>query len=534
MTTLVRDAAAVTRDALAVLQPGFTGTTAPGWLLHRIREGLGSVGLFGRNVTSPDQLAALTAELREARPDVLVAIDEEGGDVTRLEARDGSSFPGNLALGAVDDPDLTRAVARELGRRLNFCGVNLNWAPSADVNSNPDNPVIGVRSFGDDPHLVARHTVAYVEGLQSAGVAACVKHFPGHGDTAVDSHLALPRIDADLGTLHERELVPFRAAVAAGSKCVMSAHILLPALDAALPGTLSPAALTGLLRAPAERGGLGHQGLIVTDGMEMEAISSSYGIERGSVLAIAAGADAICVGGGLADEDTVLRLRDALLRAVRDGGLSPARLADAAARVRALAGWTAERARERAGEQTAGAGVHGERGGSAPGPARAPACDEGVGLRAARRALRVTGAEHHRPLTEPPFVAALTPVANIAVGSGTPWGVGAELARQLPGTTTATYGRDRIEADGVDALLGEVLGAAADRRIVAVVRDIHRHVWMAETLDALLAARPDTVVVEMGVPQAPPVGALHIATHGAARVCARAAAEVLTGDEAGR
>ncbi|MCC3771607.1 glycoside hydrolase family 3 N-terminal domain-containing protein, partial [Streptomyces sp. UNOC14_S4] len=221
----------LTRDALTVLQPGFTGTTAPGWLLRSLGEGLASVGLFGRNVASPEQVAALTAQLRAERDDVLVAIDEEGGDVTRLEVRTGSSFPGNLALGAVDDPELTRAVARELGRRLAACGVNLNWAPSADVNSDPDNPVIGVRSFGADPELVARHTAAYVEGLQAAGVAACTKHFPGHGDTAVDSHDDMPRIDVDLGTLHARELVPFRAAVAAGTKAVMSAHILLPALD---------------------------------------------------------------------------------------------------------------------------------------------------------------------------------------------------------------------------------------------------------------------------------------------------------------
>ncbi|NDZ80955.1 glycoside hydrolase family 3 protein, partial [Streptomyces sp. SID10853] len=335
MTTITTGTDQLTRDALAVLQPGFAGTTAPDWLLRRIGEGLASVGLFGRNVTSAPQVAALTARLRAERDDLLVAIDEEGGDVTRLEVRTGSSFPGNLALGAVDDPELTRAVARELGRRLAECGVNLNWAPSADVNSNPDNPVIGVRSFGADTALVARHTAAYVEGLQAAGVAACTKHFPGHGDTAVDSHHAMPRIDVDLATLHARELVPFRAAIAAGSKSVMSAHILLPALDRERPATLSPQILTGLLRRE-----LGYEGLIVTDGMEMRAIASTYGIERGSVLAVAAGADAICVGGGLSDEGTVLRLRDALVAAVRAGELPEERLADAAARVRALAGWT--------------------------------------------------------------------------------------------------------------------------------------------------------------------------------------------------
>ncbi|MFG3118175.1 glycoside hydrolase family 3 protein [Streptomyces sp. NPDC048197] len=505
----VRPTDTLTRDALAVLQPGFTGTTAPDWLLRRLGEGLTTVGLFGRNVANPGQLAALTGRLRREREDVLVAVDEEGGDVTRLEVRGGSSFPGNHALGAVDDPALTRAVARELGRRLAECGITLNWAPSADVNSNPDNPVIGVRSFGADPHLVARHTAAYVEGLQSAGVAACTKHFPGHGDTAVDSHLDLPRITADLATLQERELVPFRAAVAAGTRAVMSAHILLPALDGDRPATLSPAALHGLLRAPATEGGLGFDGLIVTDGMEMQAISATYGIERGSVLALAAGADAICVGGGLADEDIVLRLRDALVAAVRDGELPEERLADAAARVRALARWTV----------AAGEGAAGER--AAPAP--------GIGLTAARRALRRTaGGQPYAPLTGAAYVAAFTPLANIAVGDETPWGVAAELARLLPGTDTGTYSADAAAA-GIPALVEGLLTAAAGRRIVAVVRDVHRHPWMADALAALLAARPGTAVVEMGVPQAPPRGALHLATHGAARVCGRAAAEALTG-----
>ncbi|WP_129294253.1 glycoside hydrolase family 3 protein [Streptomyces lydicus] len=496
----------LTRDALAVLQPGFTGTSAPDWLLRRLGEGLASVGLFGRNIADPAQLAALTDRLRSEREDLLIAIDEEGGDVTRLEVRGGSSFPGNHALGAVDDTALTREVARELGRRLAECGVNLNWAPSADVNSDPANPVIGVRSFGADPHLVARHTAAYVEGLQSTGVAACTKHFPGHGDTAVDSHHDLPRIAADLATLRGRELVPFRAAVAAGTRAVMSAHILLPALDADRPATLSPAALHGLLRAPVAEGGLGFDGLIVTDGMEMQAISATYGLERGSVLALAAGADALCVGGGLADEGTVLRLRDALVRAVYDGELPESRLADAAARVRALARWT----------RSAGAGQ-----GAEPAP--------GIGLTAARRALRLTADGPYTPLTAPAYVAAFTPLANIAVGDDTPWGVAAELARLLPGTETTTCTAESAAAAGSAALIGGLLTAAGDRRVVAVVRDVHRHPWMADALRTLLDARPDTAVVEMGVPQAPPRGAPHLATHGAARVCGRAAAEILTG-----
>ncbi|MFH9658802.1 glycoside hydrolase family 3 protein [Streptomyces sp. NPDC017248] len=497
MTTIATTASdapgdTLARDALAVLQPGFDGTTAPDWVRRRIGEGLASVALFGRNVVSEEQVTALTAQLRAERDDLLVAIDEESGDVTRLDVRTGSSFPGNHALGAVDDPDLTRAVSRELGRRLAACGVNFDWAPSADVNANPDNPVIGVRSFGTAPDLVARHTAAWVEGLQSTGVAACTKHFPGHGDTNVDSHHAVPRIDVDADTLYARELPPFRAAIAAGTRAVMSAHILVPALDPERPGTLSRRILTELLR-----GELGYQGLIVTDGMEMRAISGTYGLEHGVVLAITAGADAICVGGGLCDEATVLGLRDALVAAVRSGELPAERLADAAARVRDLAAWTAA--------------SRGDAGKTTPEPE--------IGLVAARRALTVTRAGGPAPVTAPVFVAQFNPEPNIAVGDQTPWGVADELKRRLPGTGSGAF-----TGDGAgDA----VLAASGGRRIVAVVRDAHRHDWMRAALDTLLAARPDTVVVEMGLPQAPPRGALHIATYGAARVCGVAAAEAV-------
>ncbi|WP_329455725.1 glycoside hydrolase family 3 protein [Streptomyces sp. NBC_01497] len=495
--TGVTAAGTLERDALAVLQPGFAGWDVPDWVLRRLDEGLASVALFGRNVESAAQLARLTARLRADHPGLLVAVDEEGGDVTRIEVGQGSSVPGNYALGTVDDTALTRDVAAELGRALTACGIDLDWAPSVDVNSNPDNPVIGVRSFGADPELVARHAAAYVEGLQSAGVAASAKHFPGHGDTAVDSHHSLPRIDVGLDTLNARDLLPFRAAVAAGAKAVMSAHIISPALDPDRPATLSGRILTGLLRDE-----LGFDGLIITDGMDMQAIAATYGTEHGTALAIAAGADAICVGGGPFDEGTVLRLRDALVAAVRSGELPEERLADAAARVRALAEWTL-RART-AKDAAAGAGATGDP----------------VGLLAARRAVRVTGTV--TPLKGPAFVAVLGGEANIAVGTQTPWGVGPELAELLPGTGTAMYTEDTYKK-------AVVLGAAAQRPLVVAVRDAHRHPWAARALDELVAARPGTTVVEMGLNVAPPRGAVHIATHGAARVCARAAAEVIAG-----
>lgn len=229
------------RLADTVLLPGFTGTTAPDWVRRRLAGGLAGVVLFSRNVDTPAQLAALTSALRAENPEILIGIDEEAGEVTRLEARTGSSRPGNYALGVVDDVDLTERVARGIGRDLRAVGVNIDFAPAADVNSNPDNPVIGLRSFGADPLLVARHTAAWIRGLQSTGVAACAKHFPGHGDTSVDSHHGVPRVTVSREELAEVELWPFRVAIDEGVRSIMTGHLLVTAYDEELPATLSPA-----------------------------------------------------------------------------------------------------------------------------------------------------------------------------------------------------------------------------------------------------------------------------------------------------
>ena len=225
--------------AAACLFPGFDGLTAPDW----VREGgYRGVVLFARNVRDSEQLAELTASLRG----LLVAIDEEGGDVTRLEAAEGSSFPGNLALGAVDDVELTRRVGAAIGGELAAVGINFDLAPVADVIVDPANAIVGVRSFGSDPALVSRHVAAVVEGLQSVGVAACAKHFPGHGETVADSHLELPSVETDRETLLARALPPFAAAVEAGVRAVMTAHVRFAALDDE-PATLSSEVI-GLLR----------------------------------------------------------------------------------------------------------------------------------------------------------------------------------------------------------------------------------------------------------------------------------------------
>jgi beta-N-acetylhexosaminidase len=497
--------------AAAVLQPGFVGTTAPDWVRRWLAEGLGGVALFARNVETPAQVAALTAQLRAERPEVIVAIDEEAGDVTRFESRHGSSRPGNLALGAIDDPELTEAVARDLGGDLAHAGITLDYAPDTDVNSNPDNPIIGVRAFGADPALVARHSAAFVRGLQEAGVAACAKHFPGHGDTAVDSHHTVPVIDRGRAELEACELVPFRAAIDAGVQAVMTGHLLVPAYDRTLPATLSPAVLTGLLRAE-----LGFDGLIVTDGIEMEGVRRAYGLAAATVRALAAGADAICVGGEHADEQTAMRLREAICAAVQSGELSEERLRDAVRRVRRLADWTLRRQHEGGARAIADA---------LPGPSHASE----VGLAAARRAVKVTVAEGTGPalpLNRPAHVVEFAPPRNIAIGAETPWGVGAPLDGLLPGTTSVRLSADDLA--GRTDPSAPVLAGAADRALVLVVRDLHRHPWVAEAVAATLAVRPDAVVVEMGLPEAV-VGAVHVATYGATRACGLAAAEVLAG-----
>jgi beta-N-acetylhexosaminidase len=481
-----------------VLQPGFTGTTPPDWLRRRLAGGLGGVALFSRNISDPDQVRRLTSALRAENPDVLVAIDEEGGDVTRLEVATGSSRPGNLALGAVDDPELTEAVARDIGCDLAAVGVNLNYAPDADVNSNPDNPVIGVRSFGARPDLVARHTAAWVRGLQSAGVAACAKHFPGHGDTGVDSHLDLPSVTGRFDQIAAVALPPFRAAVDAGVRAIMTGHLLVPALDPAVPATMSRLILLDLLR-----GELGFTGLIITDGIEMRAVSGRFGLAQTAVRAIAAGADAICVGGGLADEETVDVLSTALVDATAAGRLPEERLADAADRVRRLAAWTAA--------------------GTEP-----PPRDPGVGLTAAWRAVRVVvGAGAALPLPAPPHVVELAPATHEAIDRGTPWGVAAPLTRLWPKTTSVRlYPGDFDDAEQVTKA---ALEPAAGRPLVVVVRDAHRHAWMSAGLTRLLTARPDAAVVELGLPGPRPLGAVSVVTHGAAGVCGTVAAMVLTG-----
>ncbi|WP_340697025.1 glycoside hydrolase family 3 N-terminal domain-containing protein, partial [Cellulosimicrobium funkei] len=348
--TGARRAADVVRAVNGVLLPGFTGTDdLPVWLVDAARDGLAGVVLFGHNTPDVATTARLTARLRGASPDLLVAVDEEGGDVSRLEAATGSSLPGNAALGLVDDVAVTEEVGAALGRLLTATGVDLDLAPDLDVNSDPDNPVIGVRSFGADPALVARHGAAFVRGLHAGGAGACGKHFPGHGATNVDSHLALPVVDASLDELRARDLPPFVATMVPDDEAgdalldaVMTAHVVVPALGA-LPATLEPA-VGALVRE------LGFDGPIVTDALDMGAVatfaaddagSSSraddaapHGIGEVAVRAVEAGADLLCLGTTVGRDDEVLfrQAQRALVDAVASGRVTVERLHASAAR----------------------------------------------------------------------------------------------------------------------------------------------------------------------------------------------------------
>jgi beta-N-acetylhexosaminidase len=501
----------VQRAAAATLLASFRGDRVPAWLLDRVAGGLGGVCLYGSNHRA--DLPAVAATLHDTRPDVVVALDEEGGDVTRLEAATGSSVPGNAALGAVDDVDLTRAVAAALGGALRVAGIDLDLAPCADVNSDPANPVIGVRSFGADPQLVARHTVAFVEGLQGARVAACVKHFPGHGAVDVDSHLGLPTLAAPLGLLHGRELVPFRAAIDARSAAVMTGHLRVPALDAD-PATVSRRILTGLLRYE-----LGFTGAVVTDALDMAGIGGRARIPGNVVRAVTAGADLCCLGPDNTDA-LVGACTSALVEAVARGGLPEARLFEAAARVTALQPDPHPPPRDGVGPTTDSSPVlPRDRWPEQPFPRQASLLGA-IGAEAARRALRIDG--ELPPALSGAHVVELDRPANIVAGT-VRWGLAGALAALDPATSAGRL----AESSGGDAVAG-TLAAAAERPLVVVVRDADRRPAQAALLHTLLAARPDAIVVDMGWPLAePPPAATRITTFGASRASGEAAAAIL-------
>ena len=273
---------------------GFEGQTASADAKALLRElGVGTIILFARNVAGPEQVAELVRELQETARDaghdqpLLVAVDQEGGRVARMR-EPWTPWPTARAVGRTGSEEMARRLGHAIAAELKPCGVSVDFAPCVDVDTNPKNPVIGDRSFGDDPELVGRFGAAMIQGLQDGGLAACAKHFPGHGDTSVDSHLDLPAVDHSRSRLEDVELRPFRKAIEAGVAMVMSAHVLVRELDDALPATLSPG-IVGLLRQD-----LGFGGVTVTDDLDMQGVAKHWTPAQLSVMAAGAGCDLLC------------------------------------------------------------------------------------------------------------------------------------------------------------------------------------------------------------------------------------------------
>lgn len=479
------------RLALAVLQPGFVGTTLPDDLARLLDDGLGGVCLFDTNTTPhggsapgdprDDQVTALCRRVHDLAPHAVIALDEEGGDVTRLHTADGSPHLAAAALGHADDLELTRATGAAVGAELAARDLDLVLGPVADVNSASDNPVIGTRSFGADPALVARHVVAWVAGAQASGVAACLKHFPGHGDTTLDSHVALPTVTADAETLRRRELVPFAVGSDAGVRAVMTSHLLLAALDPDRPATFSPTVL-GLLRSE-----LGFTGAIVTDALDMAGASAgplAHNIPEAAVLALTAGADLLSLGPAT-PLAVLLATRDAVVTAVRDRRVGEQRLHEAAAQVARL-----------------------RRDVAADAPQVSPPSAADV-----RRTLQVAG---ELPDLADALVVDLTTALSPAIGA-IPRGVPADLDLAVDDPKTW----DELDRQ-----------VARGRPLVVQVRDAHRHPGLLDRLDDLASATP-LVLVEYGWPAelaSTPHGVrCRVATHGGSAPAYAAVADLLTG-----
>jgi beta-N-acetylhexosaminidase len=314
---------------------GFEGPTVNAPLREVIARGVRSVILFARNFENPAQLKRLCADIKSLAPRgerILICVDHEGGRVVRFD-RGFTPIPYMREIGAAGDETAARHIGRTMARELRAAGIDLNLAPVLDVDSNPANPVIGHRSFSRDPQIVARLSCAMIEGMQAAPsvnerVAACGKHFPGHGDTSVDSHFELPRLPHDLKRLREVELVPFAAAMRANVASIMTAHVMFEALDREAPATMSKAAIDGVLRRD-----LGFDGVVISDDLEMKAIADHFGVENGAIRAVTAGVDLVMCCHTPQRQHAVI---DALTNAAADGAISRDRVVESIRRLDAL------------------------------------------------------------------------------------------------------------------------------------------------------------------------------------------------------
>ena len=461
------NAAALARSIVAV---GFDGTHPGEAPLDELRDfAPGAIVLFGRNVGDAGALRELIAALRGlAVPAPLIAVDQEGGRVARIGAP-VAALPAAMAVGAAGDVAACEELGRLLGRDLARLGVSVDFAPVADCALDPANAVIGTRSYGSDPLRVGRFAGAFARGLESGGVAATLKHFPGHGATATDSHLALPYAGADEATLRARDLLPFASAIAAGAaQIVMAAHVVYAAFDAVRPASLSPRILTGLLRDE-----LGFTGVACTDCLQMDAIARDPGTVAGAVAALAAGADLLLVSRSL---PLARAAAEAIAAAVDAGTLPRERLLEAAGRVRAL--------RERYATPQPYAGT----------------LDLELPLATARRAVTAVRGDLRLRDGQPVTVISF---------EGDAFDGAAETRRARQSLSAALRARRwksevmRVALDpgedDLDLLLGHVPALGA-RNYVVTVRAAHRHPAQRAAVERILALVPDATIVSVAEP----------------------------------
>lgn len=460
----------------------FQGPELSDDLRHLVRERhVGGLILYSvpGNIRSPQQVAKLTSDLQTQAAGtsrglgLLIGVDQEGGPVARL--RQGVTlFPSQMAQAATGRADLVRLAATITGQELTALGINVDFAPVADVNINPANPVIGIRSFGSAPALVARLTAAATAGYGAAGIICTPKHFPGHGDTNVDSHVGLPVVTHDAATRSKVDFPPFRAAFAAKAPAVMTAHVLIPGLTANdLPATLSPRILRGILR-----GRLGFDGVIFSDSLGMGAVASRYGTAEAAVMALAAGADVLLVGADAGRSPAErLEAMDRVIEAVRQGRLPQARLDAAVTRVLKL--------KERFGileasrlakpvanlDRRVGTAAHQE-----------------VARRIALRSLTALSLDKHLlPLPARADTLVVRPKSGRE-----PLDVAVEAAiAAWPGVTSVFTPADPDPA----AIQAVVAKAATARRVVFLSTDAKRRTGQLRLAEALAKAAPDRLVV---------------------------------------
>jgi beta-N-acetylhexosaminidase len=456
-----------------------------------IRQGkVGGVIYFARQGSDPAALRSLSERLQAAArqrerptPGLIIAVDHEGGLVQRW-GPPFTTWPGNMAIGATGSTAYAEQVAAAMARELAAVGVNLNLSPVADVNVNPQNPVIGIRSYGEDPARVADLVAAAVRGSQSAGVSAAVKHFPGHGDTVADSHKGLPSVPHSRERLNRVELVPFRSAIAAGVDVIMTAHVAFPAVATdGLPATLSREAIQGLLK-----GEMGFQGVVVTDALDsMQAITGRWDLRQALVMAVQAGADAVLITDSFAEQAA---LHGHLVQAVQDGRIPRERLDDAVRRQLAL------KARQGLLPEPGGTGT----------PVRLPPLDQ-VGAAAHRRLALEVGAgaltlvrNQHLPLRLSPAERVL--VVGPAYGprvSGDP-----DVATPLGAGVKAQHANTRevlLEKKPGSGSIAAVKAMAAEAAVI--VYGVYNARWYPEhqaLIRALIAAGKPVVVVGLGEP----------------------------------